>query len=193
MLFRSASAVHAGHTPQLTPLETPQGRTIRGSSSGPGDTGAKCQPGAEPRRRPACGPLEPPRPTLVKSRRHCQMRGLRWAAQLLCGTFMAFGCRCRLATALWGEAQGQGSYWVKPLDSGTSEQNWSSPSRTLPGCFQRPVCKHSSRLFPPAAHYAPKSGRKALWGGPLSGPLADRKSTRLNSSHRIASRMPSSA
>ena len=60
---------------------------------GPGTQGQSASPGPEPRRRPACGPLEPPRPTLVKSRRHCQMRGLRWAAQLLCGTFMAFGCR----------------------------------------------------------------------------------------------------
>ena len=46
------------------------------------------------------------------------------------------------------------------------------PLEYLPGCFQRLVCKHSCRLFPPAARYAPKSGRKALWGGPLSGPLA---------------------
>lgn len=41
---RSTSAIHAGHTPQLTPLKTPQGRTIPRSSAGPGDTRAKCQP-----------------------------------------------------------------------------------------------------------------------------------------------------
>ena len=46
------------------------------------------------------------------------------------------------------------------------------PLEDLPGCFQRPVCKHSGRLFPQATHYAPKSGRKALWGGSLSGSLA---------------------
>ena len=46
------------------------------------------------------------------------------------------------------------------------------PLEDLPGCFQRPVCKHSVGLFPQGAHSAPKSGRKALWGGPLSGPRA---------------------
>ena len=45
------------------------------------------------------------------------------------------------------------------------------PLADLPGCFQRPVCKHSHRLFPQAVHSAPKPGRKALWGGPVSGPL----------------------
>ena len=46
------------------------------------------------------------------------------------------------------------------------------PLDNLPCCFQRLVFKHSRRLFPQAAHCPPKSGRKALWGGPLSGPLA---------------------
>ena len=46
------------------------------------------------------------------------------------------------------------------------------PLEDLPGCFQRPVCKHSRRVYPHAAHCPPKSGRKALWGGRLSGPLA---------------------
>ena len=46
------------------------------------------------------------------------------------------------------------------------------PLEDLPGCFQRPVCKHSGRLLPHVTHSAPKSGRKALWGGPLSGPRA---------------------
>ena len=46
------------------------------------------------------------------------------------------------------------------------------PLEDLPGCFQRPVCKHSCRVDPQATHCSPKSGRKALWGGPLSGPLA---------------------
>ena len=36
------------------------------------------------------------------------------------------------------------------------------PVEDFPGCFQRPVCKHSSRLFPKDAHSAPKPGRKAL-------------------------------
>ena len=68
--------------------------------------------------------------------------------------------------------QGYGPCWILPLACGASEQNRPSPAGDLPGCFQRPVCKHSCRLFPQAAHSAPKSGRKALWGGPLSGPLA---------------------
>ena len=46
------------------------------------------------------------------------------------------------------------------------------PLEDLPGCFQRPVCKHSRRLSLQAAHSAPKCGRKVLWGGPLSRPLA---------------------
>ena len=37
---------------------------------------------------------------------------------------------------------------------------------------------HSCQLFPQAAHSAPKSGRKALQGGPLSGPLALNLGTR---------------
>ena len=45
------------------------------------------------------------------------------------------------------------------------------PLEDLPGCLQRPLCKHSRRLFPPAAQNAPKSGRKALRGGALSRPL----------------------
>ena len=50
-------------------------------------------------------------------------------------------------------------------------------SRTgpLPG---RESCMHSCQLFPQAAHSAPKSGRKALQGGPLSGPLALNLGTR---------------
>ena len=46
------------------------------------------------------------------------------------------------------------------------------PLEDLHGGFQRPICKHSRRLFPQAVHSAPKPGRKALWAGPLSGPLA---------------------
>ena len=46
------------------------------------------------------------------------------------------------------------------------------PLEDLPGCFQRPFCKQSHPLFPQAAHSSPKSGRKELWVGPLSGPLA---------------------
>ena len=45
------------------------------------------------------------------------------------------------------------------------------PLEDLPSCFQRPVCKQPCLLFPQAAHSPPKSGRKALWGGPLSGSL----------------------
>ena len=46
------------------------------------------------------------------------------------------------------------------------------PLEDLPDCFQCPVCKHSARLFPQAVHSALNSWRKALWGGPLSGPWA---------------------
>ncbi|XP_010858920.1 PREDICTED: uncharacterized protein LOC105003442 [Bison bison bison] len=52
----STSAIHAGHMPQLNP----QGRTIPGSSSGHGNTRAKCQPrGLSPAggQREACSSL----------------------------------------------------------------------------------------------------------------------------------------
>ena len=55
---------------------------------------------------------------------------------------------------------------------GPLSRNGPLPREDLPGCFQRPVCKQSRPLFPQAAHSAAKSRRKALWGGPLSGPLA---------------------
>ena len=50
-------------------------------------------------------------------------------------------------------------------------------------------------LLPPAGERPPLLGerRGATERGARGGPGADRKSTRLNSSHRIASRMPSSA
>ena len=75
--------------------------------------------------------------------------------------------------------QGQGPCWlclwpVRPLS-----RTGPLPLEDLRGCFQSPVCKHSRRLYPQAAHSPPKSGRKALWGGPLLGPLAVSQGTSL--------------
>lgn len=40
------------------------------------------------------------RPTLVKTRHHCQCRSFRYAAQFRCRTFSALSCCCFLAKAL---------------------------------------------------------------------------------------------
>ena len=78
--------------------------------------------------------------------------------------------------------QVQGPCWVLPLACGASEQNRTfhtgRPPQLLPkaglqalspaGCHSLP--EGGLRFLKPT-HSAPKRGRKALWGGPLSGPL----------------------
>ena len=84
----------------------------------------------------------------------------------------------QLAPALEGQegvgqaGQGQGPCWVLSLACGASEQNRPSPARRNSRLLPKAGSKHSRRLFPHAVHSAPKSGRKAVWGGSLSGPLA---------------------
>ena len=85
---------------------------------------------------------------------------LHWAVTLEASKFWA-----RLA-----KGRGRAGFCLWPV--GPLSRSGPLPLEGLHGCFQRPIRKHSRRLFPQAAHYAPKSGRKALWGGPLSGPLA---------------------
>ena len=85
---------------------------------------------------------------------------LHWAVTLEASKFWA-----RLA-----KGRGRAGFCLWPV--GPLSRSSPLPLEDLPGCFQRPVCKHSRRVYPQAAHCPPKSGRKALWGGPLSGPLA---------------------
>ncbi len=68
-------------------------------------------------------------------------------------------------------ARGRGLAGSCPWPVGPLSTTGPLPLEDLPGCLQRPLCKHSRRLFPPAAHNAPKPGRKALRGGALSRPL----------------------
>ena len=74
-------------------------------------------------------------------------------------------CWARLA-----KARGRAGFCLLPV--GPLSRTGPHPLEDLPGRFQRLLCKPSRRLFPQAARSAPKSGGKALWSGPLSGPLA---------------------
>ena len=77
------------------------------------------------------------------------------------------------ASKVWArlaKGRGRAGFCLWPV--GPLSRSGPLPLEDLHGCLQRPICKHSRQLFPKAAHSAPKSGRKALWGGPLSGPLA---------------------
>ena len=74
---------------------------------------------------------------------------------------------------IWARfAKGRGCAGFRLWTVWPLSRNCTLPLEDLPGCFQRPVCKPSGGLFPQAAHSAPKSRRKALWCGPLSGPRA---------------------
>ena len=83
---------------------------------------------------------------------------------------VAVPLEARKVWARLAKARGRAGFCLWPV--GPLGKTGPLPLEDLPGCFQRPVCKHSCRLFLQASHYAPKSGRKALWGGPLSGLLA---------------------
>ena len=77
------------------------------------------------------------------------------------------------ARTMWArlaKSRGCAGFCLWPL--GPLSRTSPLPLEDLPGCFQRPICKQSPPLFPQAAHSPLKSRRKALWGGPLSGPFA---------------------
>ena len=77
------------------------------------------------------------------------------------------------ARKIWARlAKGRGRAGLSLWPVGPLSRTGPLPVEDFTGCFQRPICKHSRWLFPQAAHYALKSGRKVLWGGPLSGPLS---------------------
>ena len=84
---------------------------------------------------------------------------LHWAVTL----------EARKVWARLAKGMGRAGFCLWPV--GPLSRNGPLPREDLPGCFQRPFCKQSHPLFPQAAHSSPKSGRKELWGGPLSGPL----------------------
>ena len=64
---------------------------------------------------------------------------------------------------------GQGPCWVKLLACGAFEQNRPSPSGRPPRQLPKNLLQALLPALPQAAHSAPKPGRKAFWGGPLSG------------------------
>ena len=89
------------------------------------------------------------------------------------GSLLLHGAVPLEARKVWArlaKGRGRAGFCLWPV--GPLSKTGPLPLEDLPGCFQRPVCKHSRRVYPQAAHSPPKSGRKALWGGPLSGPLA---------------------
>ena len=77
------------------------------------------------------------------------------------------------ARKIWARlAKGRGHAGLSLWPVGPLSRTGLLPVEDFTDCFQRLVCKHSCRVFPQAAHSAPKPGRKAFWGGPLSGLLA---------------------
>lgn len=77
------------------------------------------------------------------------------------------------ARNVWARlAQGRGHAWFCLWPVGHLSRTGPLPMEDLPACFQRLVFKHSCRLFPQATNSALKPWTKALWGGPVSGPMA---------------------
>ena len=76
----------------------------------------------------------------------------------------------RKAWARLAQSRGIAGFCLWPV--GPLSRTCPLPLEDLPACVQIPVCKHSGRVFPQGSHSGLKAGRKALWGGPLSGPMA---------------------
>ena len=82
----------------------------------------------------------------------------------------AIPVEARNILAMFAKGRGCAVFCLWPV--WTLSRSCPLPLEHFPVCFKMPVCKHSLQLFPEAAPGDPKSRRKALWGGPLSGPFA---------------------